>query len=181
MITPREPPPVVPVPASEFGALRGRRIIIGLPGTGFRNDLRADNPIVQGSRTHVPVLSEQDYYRSEIDQIEAFALLVPIERVWVEWASDPGTSAIVQSGLLDKPPTANPMPVLGTNSTIGRRVVQQVPDGFIRDIRAVTPVYVNADGMASVQICGEADWYRWAAAGAVPGVTRVDASHLWIE
>jgi hypothetical protein len=178
---PREPPPVVPVPASEFGALRGRRVIIGLPGTGFRNDLRADNPIVHGSRTHVPVLTEQDYYRAEMDRIEAFALLVPIERVWVEWAGDHPQSTAPQSGLLDRPPTAKPTPVLDTNSPIGRRVVQEVPDGFIRDIRAVTPVYVNADGLPSVQICGEAEWYRWAAAGSVPGITRVDASHLWIE
>jgi hypothetical protein len=59
-------------------------VLIGVPGVGFRGDLRADNPVVQGGRTFAPVLTEHDYYRSELEQIEVFAPLVPIDRIWVE-------------------------------------------------------------------------------------------------
>ena len=57
---------------------------IGLPGHGWRGDLRADEKVVQGSRTYVPVMPEAEWYRAEAEQTEVFAPLVPVERVWVE-------------------------------------------------------------------------------------------------
>ena len=91
-----------------FLRLRGRRVIVGVPGIGFRGDLRADDPVVQGGRTFVPVLTEQDYYRPELEQIEVFAPLVPIDRVWVEEVR-PGV--LGRDGATRRPPPAGPNPV----------------------------------------------------------------------
>jgi len=76
------------------GQLRGRRVIIGLPGHGWRGDLRADEKVVQGSRTYVPVMSEGEWYRAEAEQTEVFAPLVPVERVWVE---EYGMAGVIES------------------------------------------------------------------------------------
>ena len=69
----RRPGPVVPMPAASHPDLRGQRVIVGLPGSGWRADLRADAAVVQGSRTYVPVLVEQEWYRAESEQVEVFA------------------------------------------------------------------------------------------------------------
>ena len=50
------PRSIVPTPAKMSGQLRGRRVVTGLPGHGWRADLRADEKVVQGSRTYVPVM-----------------------------------------------------------------------------------------------------------------------------
>jgi hypothetical protein len=176
-----EPAPIVPTAASEFTSLRGRRVIIGLPGLGFRNDLRADDAVVRESHTHVPILTEHDYYRAEMDRVEAFAILVPIDRVWVELIDGHGALPSHSAGLLDRPPMARATAAANVASLIGRRVVQQVPDGFVRDLRAVTPVYGNGAGNGTVGVCGEADWYRWGNVGSLPTVTQVDVSYLWVE
>src|SRR5690606_38497869 len=74
MMNPSPPPPIVPTPAVELAdRLRGRRVIVGVPGVGFRDGLRADDVVVRDGRTYVPVLTEQDYYRVEIEEIEAIA------------------------------------------------------------------------------------------------------------
>ena len=81
---PLPPRPVETVPATGGAELRGRRVLVGLPGLGWRGDLRADERVVQGSRTYVPVIPEHEWYRAEAEQVEVFAPLVPVERVWVE-------------------------------------------------------------------------------------------------
>ena len=81
---PRPPRPIEIVPATGRVELRGRRVLVGLPGLGWRGDLRADERVVQGSRTYVPVIPEHEWYRAEAEQVEVFAPLVPVERVWVE-------------------------------------------------------------------------------------------------
>ena len=58
-------------------------------GPGLAGDLRADERVVQGSRTYVPVIPEHEWYRAEADQVEVFAPLVPVERVWVETVGGP--------------------------------------------------------------------------------------------
>jgi hypothetical protein len=176
-----EPPPIVPTAASEFTSLRGRRVIVGLPGLGFRNELRADDPVVHKSHTHVPILTEHDYYRAEMDEVEAFAILVPIERVWVEVIDDHGILSWNSIGPLDRPPTVRATAAANVASLMGRRVVHEVPDGFVRDLRAVSPVYSSESGPDTVGICGEADWYRWGSAGSLPAITQVDVSRLWVE
>jgi hypothetical protein len=178
-----KPPPIVPIPAARFLALRGRRVIIGVPGIGFRGDLRADDPVVQGSRTYVPVLTEQDYYRAETDHLEVFAPLIPIDRVWVETVGQGHDSPGNQSAPLDDPPITDPHSLVeaSVGSIIGRRVVQRVADGFVRDLRATTPLHVDERGRATVKVCGEAEWYRWATAGTVPDTLNVNAQELWTE
>jgi len=174
------PPPIVPTPAVQFARLRGRRVIVGVPGLGFRGDLRADDPVVQDGRTYVPVLTEQDYYRAEIEEIEAIAPLVPSDRVWVEQAAEFGHIAL-PNGAMDAPPWSNPTSVLTGSVSIGQRVVQAVPDGFVRDLRTVSQVYVVGQGREVLRICGEHEWYRWALTGTVPSIVEVDAHQVWLE
>jgi hypothetical protein len=179
---PSEPPaPIVPVPASQFSTLRGRRVIVGVPGLGFRADLRADDPAVQGSRTYVPVLTEEDFYRAETEQTEVFAPLVPIERVWVEYVADEPTPAPDRPSTLDAPGRRIPAAVSGSAQLLGRRLVEAVPDGHARDLRACTDVYLNRDAEACVRVCAEAEWYRWARSGTTPATTEVPADRLWLE
>ncbi len=79
------PAAIVPVPAADVLDIRGRRAIVGVAGTGWRYDMRTDRP---SDDTHIPVLAELDYYRAEIKRVEALAVLVPIEHVWIEQPAD---------------------------------------------------------------------------------------------
>jgi hypothetical protein len=177
---PGVPPSIVPTPAATYVALRGRRVVVGVPGLGWRGDLRADNAVVHGSRTYVPVLTEQDFYRAETEQLEMFAPLVPVDRVWVEHIAS-GAAAVPDESTLDTPPRRIAMPAMVADTLTGRRVVQSVPDGWIRDLRAVTEVYRNAAGVACVRVAGEAEWYAWALSGNVPSTVETLASSLWVE
>jgi len=178
----RRPAPVVPVPASSLSSLRGRRVVVGMPGLGWRGDLRADDPVVHGSRTYVPVLTEQDYYRAETEQLEVFAPLVPIDRVWVEEtaAGAPPTDP-ERPATLDAPPRRDPVRPEDAHTVTGRRVVQLVPDGEVRDLRAVTEVYQSDDGISCVRVCSEAEWYQWALLGKVPDATELRTDQVWLE
>jgi hypothetical protein len=186
----RRPGAVLPVAASPHGDLRGRRVIIGLPGFGWRGDLRADSVVVQGSRTYVPVLVEQEWYRAESEEVEVFAPLVPIERVWVETvanAPEPGPADLVSRLVsLDAPPARNPLPAREASPLTGHRVVR-VPapgdktGGDRRDLRAVTEPYVNAEGDICVRVAKELDWYRWAWSGQTPKTLEVAVHLLWLE
>src|SRR5690242_17898956 len=136
------PRSIVPTPANMSGQLRGRRVVIGLPGHGWRADLRADEKVIQGSRTYVPVMPEAEWYRAEAEQTEVFAPLVPVERVWLEeygMAGAPTRDRDMTSRLvsLDEPPRQVPIAVLDAGSITGRRVVQLLEDGGERrDLRA---------------------------------------------
>ncbi|MEV0611395.1 hypothetical protein AB0I61_34130 [Polymorphospora rubra] len=184
---PRPPRPIVPTPAAGRSDLRGRRVVVGLPGLGWRTDLRADETVVQGSRTYVPVIVEQDWYRAEAEQIEVFAPLVPAERVWME-TFGPGTSdrpsrsdVISRLVSLDAPPLRHPVPVVDADALVGRRVVQ-VSDGTERrDLRAVTEMHTSTDGDICVRVAAEIDWYRWAWTGQPPKTLEVPVHLLWVE
>lgn len=173
------PDPIVPTMAAQFTELRGRRVIVGVPGTGFRQDLRADNAVVQGGRTFVPVLTEQDYYRAELEQVEVFAPLVPIERVWVEHVRP--LSAASSTLALDAPQARRPIPVERAERVLGCRIAQSVPDGYVRDLRAMSDVYGDLGGNPRVRLCNESDWYAWASTGVTPASADVETAGLWIE
>ena len=186
------PPPVVPTPAGSVKDLRGRRVIVGLPGLGWRYDLRGDSPVVQGSRTYVPVLSEQEWYRAEAEQTEVFAPLIPVERVWVEViAKTPigapaGRDLVSRLVSLDAPPRRDPVPAREAAAIAGRRMVQvpsvDAPVGtHRRDLRAVTEPYSSSDGDICVRVALELDWYRWAWSGLTPKTLEVPVHLLWIE
>jgi hypothetical protein len=124
----RAPVPVVPVSAAGRTDLRGRRVLIGMPGLGWRGDLRADSIVVQGSRSYVPVLTEHEWYRAEEESIEVFAPLVPVERVWVETLGEspsaPGAADLVGRLVsLDSPPVRRPLPARDAAVLSGRRVI----------------------------------------------------------
>ncbi|MEV5693410.1 hypothetical protein [Micromonospora globbae] len=183
---PGPPRPVEIVPATGRVALRGRRVQVGLPGLGWRGDLRADDRVVQGSRTYVPVIPEHEWYRAEIEQVEVFAPLIPVERVWVETiGTRPAEPARPAVGLrlvsLDGPSHRDPIPVVDADSVAGRRVVHVVDSVEHRDLRAVTETYSGADGDICVRITSEVDWYRWAWRGQAPSTLEVPVHLLWIE
>jgi hypothetical protein len=187
----RAPAPIVPKPAAAVGDLRGRRLIVGLPGHGWRADLRGDAAVVQGSRTYVPVLTEHEWYRAEAEQIEVFAPLVPIERVWVELVGstvdeEPPRDLISRLVSLDAPPPRRPVPAVEWEGLTGRRVVRAAagPEDRgqeRRDLRAVTEAYTSAGGEICVRVADELEWYRWAWTGQAARTMEVPVHLLWVE
>ncbi|HLL68112.1 MAG TPA: hypothetical protein VK453_20705 [Micromonosporaceae bacterium] len=190
----RPPASIRPEPAIGQTDLRGRRVLVGLPGVGWRSDLRADRPVVQGSRTYVPVLPEYEWYRAESEQTEVFAPLVPIERVWVETLgvstsdgeANRGHDILAKLVSLDAPPRRDPVAVGAASKVTGQRVVHMVlPEDQApterRDLRAVTEPYGSAEGDICVRVAAELDWYRWAWAGRPPSTLAVPIHLLWLE
>ncbi|MBQ1050986.1 hypothetical protein KBX50_21260 [Micromonospora sp. C51] len=181
---PQPPRPIEIVPAAGSVELRGRRVLVGLPGLGWRADLRADERVVQNSRTYVPVIPEHEWYRAESDQVEVFAPLVPVERVWVETvgrAPTPTTDGGLRLVSLDAPAHPAPTPVFETDSVTGRRVVHMVGSVEHRDLRAVTEAYSGAEGDICVRVTPEVEWYRWAWRGQSPTTLEVPVHLLWVE
>jgi hypothetical protein len=173
------PDPIVPVPARLWPDIRGERVIVGRADLGWRGDLRADSPVTQDGRTFVPVLTEHDWYRSEAEQIEVFAPLVPASRVWVE---------TVQRGLPpddDRAPVVRrAVPIDEVPWVVGRRVVclaPGAPPAFHRARRAVSEVYRTADQSAAVLVVTEIEWYRWTWTGRTPKAMEMPAEQVWIE
>jgi hypothetical protein len=107
-----------------------------------------------------------------------FSLLVPIERVWVEHVGQGFPQGASRTA--DQPGVRRPSAVIGRGSILGIRVVQLVPDGFVRDLRAATDVY-QLGGSPVVRVCSELEWYRWALQGTVPSTVEIPADLLWCE
>jgi len=168
------PKPITPAPALSQDDLRGRRVVVGAPGLGWRYDLRADEKVVQGSRTYVPVIPEQDWYRAELEQVEVFAPLVPAERVWIErlGVHRDGDGPLGAEGRrlvsLDAPPEQHPIRAVEAIRISGRRVVQVVDGVERRDLRAVTETYTSAEGAVCIRVATELEWYRWVWSGQYP-------------
>jgi hypothetical protein len=185
---PKPPRTVTPVPASGRTDLRGKRILVGQPGLGWRGDLRADAAVVQGSRTYIPVLTEQEWYRAEVEQLETFAPLVPVDRVWAEvlGESEPEDTArwkdlFTRLVSLDAPTRRQPISARVVVALTGRRVVRVSPTGEQRDLRAVTEPYQNSVSDICVRVCAELDWYRWGWTGQPPRSQEVPVYLLWVE
>lgn len=190
----RAPAPIVPVPAAQVVDLRGRRAIVGESGKGWRADLRTDQPATEQGRpvSHVPVLPEWDFYRAEIDGVEVFAPLVPIEQVWIEHLeSEPIWPGAVDPARgrtsLAAPPVRRPSPAVDALPLTGRRVVV-VADGAARggredrrDLRAISEPYPDRRGGDSVNLCTERDWYAWALSGQTPKVETYLVDLVWAE
>ncbi|SCL39999.1 hypothetical protein GA0074692_5559 [Micromonospora pallida] len=183
---PLPPRPIRMVPATGLVDLHGRRVVIGLPGTGWRGDLRADQRVVQNSRTYVPVIPENEWYRAESEQVEVFAPLVPVDRVWVETLGPrpvAGTPHDLVPRLvsLDAPAHRLPTPVFEAGAVTGRRVVHVVGPTEQRDLRAVTEPYSGPDGDICIRVAAELNWYRWAWRGQPPTTLEVPVHLLWVE
>ncbi|MFC3503200.1 hypothetical protein ACFOOK_19780 [Micromonospora krabiensis] len=184
---PRPPRPIEIVPATSRVELRGRRVLVGLPGLGWRGDLRADDRVVQGSRTYVPIIPEHEWYRAEAEQVEVFAPLIPVERVWVETVADRPRSSPKAGDprfrlvSLDGPTHPAPTLVIEADSVAGRRVVHIADSVERRDLRAVTETYSGAEGDICVRVTPEEEWYRWAWRGQAPTTLEVPVHLLWVE
>lgn len=188
---PGSPAAIVPVPACADRSPRGQRVIVGIPGLGWRMDLRGDAPVVRGSRTYIPVLPELEWYRAETERVEVFAPLIPIERVWLETlgptaAAPEGADLISRLVSLDAPPTRAPIPARDVARLTGRRVVR-VPGPAEkaateqRDLRALTEPHTSADGDICVRVTKELDWYQWTWKGQAPPALTVPIHLLWAE
>ncbi|MER7891882.1 hypothetical protein ABTX15_18860 [Micromonospora sp. NPDC094482] len=184
---PRPPRPIDIVPATGWVELRGRRVQVGLPGLGWRGDLRADDRVVQNSRTYVPVIPEHEWYRAEAEQVEVFAPLIPVERVWVETvgarrgSGPPSQEGPIRLVSLDFPSHRAPTAVIDADSVVGRRVVHVIDSTERRDLRAVTETYSGAEGDICVRVTPEDEWYRWAWRGQAPTTLEVPVHLLWLE
>lgn len=183
---PLPPRPIRMTPATGLVDLRGRRVVVGVPGTGWRSDLRADQRVVQNSRTYVPVIAENEWYRAESEQVEVFAPLVPVERVWVETLGPRPTAGspvapAPRLAFLDAPAHRNPTPVLEAGMVTGRRVVHVTGSTEQRDLRAVTEPYSGEGGDICLRVASELDWYRWAWRGQVPTTRELPVHLLWVE
>ena len=183
---PRPPRSLALVPAVAEPELHGRRVLIGLPGTGWRGELRSDNKIVQNSRTYVPVLPEQEWYRAEAEQVEVFAPLVPIDRVWVERPDETQTAPTrgdVLSRLvsLDAPTPRFPTPAVDAGPLTGRRLVHMKDGQEVRDLRAVTELHTGTDGDIVIRAMLEIDWYRWIWTGRPPESREIPVHVVWVE
>lgn len=183
---PRPPRPLALVPAVTEPQLHGRRVLIGLPGTGWRGELRSDDKIVQNSRTYVPVLPEQEWYRAEAEQVEVFAPLVPIDRVWVERPDETQTAPTRDDVLsrlvsLDAPTTRFPTPAVDAGPLTGRRLVQMKDGQERRDLRAVTELHTGTDGDIVLRAMPEVDWYRWIWTGRPPESVEIPVHLVWAE
>ena len=163
-------------------------MLVGLPGYGWRGDLRGDDTVVQGSRTYVPVIPEAEWYRAEAEQTEVFAPLVPVERVWVETVAgaagtvDAGRRRGLPAGVAGRPAP----PRAGAGHRRGR--ADRAPGGpgrrrrgERRDLRAVTELHSGADGDICVRVATELEWYRWAWSGKAPKTLEVPVHLLWVE
>ncbi len=184
---PEAPCPIAPIPANMTGKLRGRRVLIGVPGFGWRGDLRADEKVIQGSRTYVPVMSESEWYRAEDEQTEVFAPLIAVERVWVDELGMTGTTNPSSEGLsrlvsLDEPPRRLPTAALDAKALTGCRLIQLLEDGGERrDIRGVTELHTSETGEICARVANELDWYRWGWNGRLPPTREVSVHLLWVE
>ncbi len=166
------PDPIVPVPALAWPQIRGARVVVGQARLGWRSDLRADAPVEQGDRVFVPVLTELDWYRAESEQVEVFAPLVPIDRVWVETASQQWMGSNESPGVREPAPAGDLPTLLGC-----RVVLREEGPAFRRDLRAVSELRPGRE----VLIAEELDWYRWTWTGRIPKAMRVPADLLWAE
>jgi hypothetical protein len=172
------PRPIVPIPAVERPDFRGERVFVGHASLGWRGDLRADSPVLQDGRTYVPVLTENDWYKSEAEQMEVFAPLLPLDRVWVAVIGD---LSLRRAG---SPGARSPTPVVGLTRLVGQRLVHWQlgePEREERDLRAVSEVRAGPGGLHTVLVVDEADWYRWTWTGRTPQARELMADDLWLE
>jgi hypothetical protein len=186
---PAAPAPIVAVPAAQVASLRGRRVTIGGREYGWCDGLRADEAVEQDGQAMVPVLGEYDYYRAELDQIEVFAPLVPLDQVWVEQPAptpnpqlaDEPRDLLSRLVSLATPPARRPVPARDTPGITGRRVVVVSPSREKRDVRAASEPYERADGTICLRLCEEPQWYRWAFTGQAPRTVETPIYLIWAE
>lgn len=184
---PDPPPPLVPVPAVKCFDMRGARVVIGLPGRGWRGDLRSDDPLMREGGLLVPVLSESDFYRSEDDGVESMAALYPADQVWVERPDPDVERKTAPRHLFERivsaevPAVRYPVPASEVFGLMGRRVWHWRDGEFAYDLRCVTEAYDNGHGDIAVRVCAERDWYRWARTGKAPTMDEALIHLVWAE
>jgi hypothetical protein len=122
-----------------------------------------------------------------VEQVETFAPLIPVDRVWVEVpgesiaGEDAAVDLFERLVSLDAPARRIPVSARLITGLSGRRVVRVSPTGEQRDLRAVTEPHQNTEGDICVRVTRERDWYRWAWTGQTPKTLEIPVFLLWIE
>ena len=172
------PNPIVPTPVPSTPHFAGAGSSSAFRASGSEVIYVRTTQSSRAGRTFVPILTEQDYYRAELEQIEVFASLVPMDRVWVEEVRPAPTDG---SAALDAPPIRHARRPTSSEWLLSRRIIRAVADGFVRDLRAVSGLYPTGPGAQCVRLCSEAEWYAWAFTGRVPDSVEVSALDLWVD
>ncbi|WP_100448697.1 hypothetical protein [Glycomyces xiaoerkulensis] len=183
-----EPPPVlVPVPAVRVFDLHSRRVVCGAAGSGWRFDLRADDPVDRDGAMLVPVISEADYYRAVDGDGDAYGTLVHADEVWVQRADpNPAPSTPPPGYLIDRlsdpdaPPVRRPLAASDVPDLMGRRVWYWTGREFRDDFRCVSEPF-ETSGDFCVRVAEEAGWYRWQRTGRPPKPVDAFIQHLWTQ
>jgi hypothetical protein len=182
---PQPPPALVPVPVNRSFDIHSARVVIGSPGSGWRFDLRADDPLTRDGMLMVPLISEADYYRAVDGDGDAYASLVPADDVYVQ-RPEPGTGAPRPGYLIerlsdpDSPPVRRPYPASDVPNLIGRRVWYWTDGVFRDDFRCVSEPF-EIDGDFCVRVVEEHSWYRWQRTGLFPKAADAFIHHLWTQ
>lgn len=79
------------------------------------------------------------------------------------------------------PPARQPRPASGERALRGKRVILSTPNGFVYDMRAISAIYVDSNGLPTVDIATEEDYYRWMLLDVPPQPTDYPGHLVWVE
>jgi len=79
------------------------------------------------------------------------------------------------------PPTRPPRPARTVPALRGKRVILSTPEGFVYDMRAVSPVHPDETGQDVIDIVSEQDYYRWMFLEQRPQPEPFPARLVWVE
>ena len=80
-----------------------------------------------------------------------------------------------------EPPPRIPRPSATVPTLRGKRVILSTPEGFVYDMRAVSERYVDASGLAVIDILSDDDYYRLMYLGQRAEPAAWAAHLVWVE
>lgn len=79
------------------------------------------------------------------------------------------------------PPARQPQPADSVPALRGKRVVLSTPDGFVYDMRAVSELHADPDGLRVIDVSSEEDYFRWMFTGEPPRQETYPLRLVWLE
>ena len=79
------------------------------------------------------------------------------------------------------PPTRPPRPARTVPALRGKRVILSTPEGFVYDMRAVSPIRADDRGRDVIDIVSEQDYYRWMFLKERPKLEPFPVRLVWVE
>jgi hypothetical protein len=80
-----------------------------------------------------------------------------------------------------KPPAREPRPAADEPALRGKRVILSTPEGFVYDMRAISEVRHEADGVSMVDVVSEEQYFRWMFTREAPPYESYPARLVWVE